>query len=105
MTEHERQSLQNISAQMAPQIRELVETKISENLRALYNETSLKLINLANTMKKSTDDFCNTLLVDRNRLTEQVEEIKNAVNMTVEKQNRIVQHEQSFSKVCKNAFS
>lgn len=102
MSQHERQALQNISTKISPKIRELVENRISENLRSLHNETSLRLINLTNTMKKSIDNFCHALLVDRDNLTKQIEDIKKTVEITVENQNQIKKNEQSFSKVCKN---
>lgn len=101
MSQREREALQSILVKISPKIRELVETKISESLRSLHNETSLKLINLTNTMKKSVDEFCNTLLVDRDNLIKQIDDVKNAVDIAVKNKNRIMEIEQSFDKVCK----
>ncbi|XP_011504063.1 PREDICTED: bipolar kinesin KRP-130 [Ceratosolen solmsi marchali] len=99
MTQHEREVLQNISTKISPKIRQLVENKISENLKMLHKETSLKLLNLTHTMKKSIDDFCNTLLIDRDNLTKQIDEIKKYIEISVENENRIVQNENLFSKM------
>ncbi|OXU30307.1 hypothetical protein TSAR_015423 [Trichomalopsis sarcophagae] len=99
MSERERQALQSTLSKISPKIRELVETKISESLKSLHNETSLKLINLTNTMKKSVDEFCSTLLVDRDNLIKQIDEVKKAVDVSVKNKNRIMEIEQSFDKM------
>lgn len=100
MTQSEREALRKISAKISPKIRQLVENKISENLKSLHNEASLKLINLTNTMKKSMEDYCSTLLTDRDDITKQIDEIKETLEKTIQNQNQIVKNEKSFSKVC-----
>ncbi|XP_058796802.1 kinesin-like protein Klp61F isoform X2 [Phymastichus coffea] len=99
MTQNERAVLESILAKIAPKIRELVENEISENLKALHKETSLKLIDLTNMTNKSMNELYNSLLADRDNLTKQIEEIKKTVQIALEKQNKITQNEQSFSKV------
>jgi hypothetical protein len=74
-------------------------------LKTLHNEASIKLLNLTNSLKKSIDGFCHSLLVDRDNLTKQIDEIKKTVEISVENQNQIVQNERSFSKVCKDAVN
>lgn len=100
MTQHQREALGEISAKISPQIRQLVRNEISENLKLLHNETSLKLIKLINTVKKSNDDRYNALVTDRDNITKQHDEIKEMLEFTIQNQNEIVKRETSFSKVC-----
>ncbi|XP_014205799.1 kinesin-like protein Klp61F isoform X2 [Copidosoma floridanum] len=107
MTQREREALQDISKKISPKIRELVETKISENLKTLHNETSSKLLNLVNNVKLSIDNFCNALLKDRDNLTNEVAEMKKSIEVAVQKQNHISQNEEVLSKMfgdLKNQF-
>ena len=101
MTDQQRQALQNICTKISPKIRELVENKISENLRALHNETSLKLINFSNTMKRSIDDFCNKLVSDRDNSIKQIEKMEQTIDSAVDSQQEIINDDQLFSKVSK----
>lgn len=99
MTQHERAALDSISAKIAPKIRELVENKISENLKALHDETSLKLVNLTSMAKDSINKFYNSLLTDRDNLTKQIEEMKKTVEIAAENHNNIARNEKAFCKV------
>ncbi|XP_014232632.1 kinesin-like protein Klp61F isoform X1 [Trichogramma pretiosum] len=99
VTQQERWALQNIVNKISPKIRELVENKVTENLRALHNETALKLMNLSNTVKKSMDDYCRDLLEDRDNLTKEIQDLKKTVQVAVESQNRVVNNEQAFAKM------
>lgn len=102
MTQQQRAALREISTKISPQIRQLVQNDISENLKSLHNETSLKLMNLSNTMKKSNDQRYNLLIEDRDNITKQHNEIKEMLEITIQNQNEIVKRETSFSKVCRS---
>ena len=100
MTQQECQVLSDVLKKITPKIRELVETKIAENLKVLNKETDEKLTSMVETLEKSVNSICNKLITDRDNLTEQINDIKQSIEVTMENQNKIINDEQKFSLVC-----
>ena len=102
MAEQENEALNNLCRQITPRIRELVDTKIAENLKSLKQQYEENLAIMTSNIKKSLYNMEQKVLKDHNRLMEQINSVKNSVEVIHQKQSRLKEDEEGFSKVCYN---
>lgn len=104
LTEAECNSLKGFTRQLVPRIESLIQTKISENLRILNETVSQKLINVAAFAKTSINEMCDYQLTKCNQLCTNMEEIKQAIQDVLQKQNQSIQENQQFAEMFQDMY-
>lgn len=99
MTQQESKALDNLCKQISPRIQELVNTKISEKLKNLKKEYQDSSFCMVENIRQKLDSLGKNLLKDHNKFSEQINSIKTSIDIIQERQHRLKENEDTFSKV------
>ncbi|XP_043480001.1 kinesin-like protein Klp61F [Leptopilina heterotoma] len=96
--------LHQISSKLASGLSELVNNKITENLRSLNKEMTSKLENYKLFMNETLSQVSNELVEEHDRLASEINNLKAIKQSCQENQNNIQQNRKTFEKAFENLW-